>query len=731
MGRIFISYSHEGAAHFERVGQLARDLRRRGLSCVFDGDVPAGGPSEGWPRWTERQIVEADAVILICTETYARRVLKRESPGVGLGATWEAHLIYQRLYEAAATNVVFRPVVFDVSQIQHVPIALRGFDHFVLPKDLEALVSALSAGSPAGAPLDGDAGKGSVSLTRLGVPRGNLLEAEVRPNKDFAGRDDDLAAVALALREGGPNLSYAITGEGGIGKTELAKAYLFRHGGEYDGCYWIDASEAGLEQATARLFNSIFRRAPPSDSPPDQIRLAVCERLSRGRNLLVLDNLEAPNRLSAWFLGHRSRVLVTTRRTDLPSELIGGHRLDTLTIDVAIGILRRNRPDLGEEYESSLVRVAKAVGCHTLALALASAYLRFHPNVTPAELLKRISEAPVGSDDDPLSVHAGQLGTRYGMSVSASLSLHFEPLAAMDGSGILDVTAFCHHERIPVRFLGEVLHLPPTAMELSLARLAAFSILVYGKDVSLHPLTHSVLGLRVWRELDRAKKAMSSLVDVLHRTFEDVSASEPTDDQRETALHAEAVVQHFVGAWTSGRLSADAATLARMATLANQTGLHFLGRRQPIRARALLEKAASLARRAYARPDPEVATILSNLGIALQEAGHLRGAFSCYSEAERIDTALFGPDHSQTAIDWYNLGCVLTMLGDTTAARSYLSRALCTLLNDGARSSVAAAEAFVRFLEAGGDRVELLSMGLAETSLASLERRRSQGLPSA
>jgi hypothetical protein len=44
------------------------------------------------------EIQKADFVLLVCTETYRRRVERREQPGKGRGVLWEAKLIYNLLY---------------------------------------------------------------------------------------------------------------------------------------------------------------------------------------------------------------------------------------------------------------------------------------------------------------------------------------------------------------------------------------------------------------------------------------------------------------------------------------------------------------------------------------------------------------------------------------------------------------------------------------------------------
>ena len=55
-------------------------------------------PAEGWPRWMDRNLDEAKFVLMVCTETYRRRVLDEEEPGKGLGVRWEGKLIYNRIY---------------------------------------------------------------------------------------------------------------------------------------------------------------------------------------------------------------------------------------------------------------------------------------------------------------------------------------------------------------------------------------------------------------------------------------------------------------------------------------------------------------------------------------------------------------------------------------------------------------------------------------------------------
>ena len=123
--KVFLSYSHDSAAHQERVLALADRLRADGVDAYLDRYEPA--PERGWPRWMEDRIEEADFVLVICTEVYARRFRGREEPGRGLGVAWEGAIFTQELYEAGVRTTSFLPVVFTDADRDHIPTVLRPF----------------------------------------------------------------------------------------------------------------------------------------------------------------------------------------------------------------------------------------------------------------------------------------------------------------------------------------------------------------------------------------------------------------------------------------------------------------------------------------------------------------------------------------------------------------------------------------------------------------------------
>jgi SEFIR domain len=127
---VFISYSHDSPDHGARVLELANRLCDEGVDATIDQYEQE--PREGWPLWTEKLILQADFVLMVCTETYLRRVTKNEVIGKGLGATWEAHLIYQLIYENGLRNDKFLAILFQDGKTEHIPTPLRSFTHYRL-----------------------------------------------------------------------------------------------------------------------------------------------------------------------------------------------------------------------------------------------------------------------------------------------------------------------------------------------------------------------------------------------------------------------------------------------------------------------------------------------------------------------------------------------------------------------------------------------------------------------
>jgi hypothetical protein len=128
--RVFISYSHDSEEHAARVLKLANDLRQHGVNAIIDQYLTS--PREGWPAWMDTHVRDDDFVVMVCTETYYRRVVRKEAPGVGLGVAWEGTLIYNHLYKAKGDLSRFVPVLLNGGKPDHIPDPAFGGTHYLV-----------------------------------------------------------------------------------------------------------------------------------------------------------------------------------------------------------------------------------------------------------------------------------------------------------------------------------------------------------------------------------------------------------------------------------------------------------------------------------------------------------------------------------------------------------------------------------------------------------------------
>jgi len=127
---VFISYSWE--QYKEDVPNLANWLRPQGVEAWIDQWV-IGAPKQGWPQWMQDQVEKANFVLIVCTESYKRRLERKEPRGsegepVGRGVTWESTAITNELYNSPEGQNKFIPIVFANKDLKYVPRPLEGYN---------------------------------------------------------------------------------------------------------------------------------------------------------------------------------------------------------------------------------------------------------------------------------------------------------------------------------------------------------------------------------------------------------------------------------------------------------------------------------------------------------------------------------------------------------------------------------------------------------------------------
>jgi len=373
---------------------------------------------------------------------------------------------------------------------------------------------------------------------------GNLAAAKVSTNRFFTGRVDELARLHAALTAGSVAIVHALAGEGGIGKTELAKAYALIFAAEYDGVWWIDASANALSTELA----AVYRLATGTDVPQGASVPDLCQALAdcwaSEKHLVVLDNVDDEANFVLFGGMAKGRVLATTRELVKTLAGVTPFRVEVLPTADAVSLMRKeiagNRADVSD---ADLTAIAQELGGHALAVALAGAYLANYADIPASVVLAKLRTSGVG-DIEPVGDEAKHdaLGLAYPRSVAASLALHFEKKDVKLAMPVLAAAAFLHPTGITVEWLAEGTGQSVEDVRKALKTLAKHSILKYEATISVHRLTQGVA--RAWL----AKAEPGGAARVLAGWFRAISKLHEGDDHDEVRPKRTAAAVHVAAA---------------------------------------------------------------------------------------------------------------------------------------------------------------------------------------
>src|SRR5881394_1246361 len=126
---VFISYSHDSPDHNDLVLKFSDALRSHGVDAELDRYHVR--PPKGWPHWCEEKLrpEKSDFVLMICTETYLKRVQDKVPADEGRGVFWEGGIIYDYIYDAKG-NTRFIPIVFSDASTDFIPPPIRNHTRY-------------------------------------------------------------------------------------------------------------------------------------------------------------------------------------------------------------------------------------------------------------------------------------------------------------------------------------------------------------------------------------------------------------------------------------------------------------------------------------------------------------------------------------------------------------------------------------------------------------------------
>ncbi|KAJ2986546.1 hypothetical protein NUW58_g4974 [Xylaria curta] len=516
----------------------------------------------------------------------------------------------------------------------------------------------------------------------------------------FVARERELSEMHKTLRSDGSRRTIIIHGLGGIGKTQLAIAYMKRHKDKYSAVFWLNAKDKdSLKQSFSRIAHKL--RKHPSASLVssmdnkghiDKTIDAVKAWLSLPKNtrwLLVYDNYDNPK------LSNNADSAAVDIQEYLPEAYQGSVVITTRSSRVKIGYTIRmaKMQDLNDSLEilsatskrrrliddPDAVALAEELDGFPLALATAGAYLE-HTSTTFGSYLRLYRESWAR-----LQMSTPELGSYGDRTLYSTWQLSFDQIQQQNenSAALLRLWAYFDNQDIwlellqayndhDIEWIREV-----TKDELTFASTVR-TLIDYGlvevyistdeptesKGYSVHNCVHSWMIHVLNREhsQDLARFAVRCVASHIPRD----SSDNWWFIQRRLLRHA----AKYNSAILNTTEDSEAIWIySRLGNLHQQQD-------KTKEAEELYQHAIQGYAKAFGPGHVLTLDAVRDLGILYKEQNKLEEAEELYQRALRVSTEALGPDHTLTLCIVHSLGAVYVTQNEFKKAEELHQRAL-------------------------------------------------------
>ena len=537
-----------------------------------------------------------------------------------------------------------------------------------------------------------------------------VFSVRYEQNLHFTGRDDFLRRVAEELSERKPkryNHRVALHGLGGVGKTQIALEYAYRHKNDYTFVFWISAAD---QTQLLSGFGEIatLTGCVRSDDDPNQVAKAVLRWLEVTEGwLLIIDNLDDITVIDGYLpttvgVGH---TLITTRNTysaGIPAE---GMEVMVMDVEDSLSLLLDGiQMAVTDEIRSEARKIVEALGFLPLAIEQAAGYIRISQKV------EEYLETYTKQRSEILNWRATR-NHAYNQTVGTTWKMSLKRLRETCPNAIILVQflVFQNPDEILLEFLragAQAVHLElrqiienNVLLRESLAALEGYSLIrVFGgQKIRIHRLVQAIiqddmesqirsqvisdviqLGLQSfpaiqgisdqsqreicrryrWQvaaclenttDLGKTKPEWMALVDVL---VEYLLEDGYYLDGLEWATMTEEIRKKTLGSW-------DESTLKNLTKM----GIFYrhLGRGKE--AVDLHEETLKTMKTVLGSEHQETLTVMNNLAVSYLLLGRYKEAAKLNKETADIRERLLGVEHQETLISMNNLAVSYNFLG--------------------------------------------------------------------
>ncbi len=505
-------------------------------------------------------------------------------------------------------------------------------------------------------------------------------------NPFFTGREDLLMQLSTALKSGSATAStqpQAISGLGGIGKTQLALEYAYQFHTDYQAVFWV---RADTRENLIADFVSIARllKLPEQDAQEQLLAVAAVKEWlrTRGQWLLILDNADSlqlvRDFLPPAFGGH---LLLTTRAQSMGRL---AHSLPVEKLEPPVGalfVLQRAgilppsatwEQAAPSEREAALAIVREMDGL-PLALDQAAAYMEEAP-YSAADYLRLYRRQRA-----TLLQRRGGLVPDHPASVATTWRLAFTQVEQTNpaAADLLRLCAFLHAEAIPEELLTAGASKLGPALQAAVTDEVAFNEAIGAlRDYSL-----------VQREVSKHTLSLHRLVQAVLK-----DAMDKKTQRRWAARTVRAVAKALppveFGQWTQWeRLLPHALTCAVLieqskmsfpeaAKLLKFTGWYLAERARYGEAEPLLQRALAINEQQQGAEHLDTGSSAATLAWLYERQGKYTEAEPLYQRALAIREQRLGPLHPDTASSLNNLALLYQSQSKYAEAEPLYQRAL-------------------------------------------------------
>ena len=301
------------------------------------------------------------------------------------------------------------------------------------------------------------------TATHSASPVARLKNSNLLPNGNFIGRQTEIAQLG-SLMEGCNKLF--LQGMGGIGKSELAKAYALKNRELYSTI--VFATYHTSLQDTVLNDSGFFIESLPrlhtkdglleSDRAYFQRKLTYLQQIADRKTLFIIDNFDTDNDPDLETFLDGEYALIFTTRNDfqelgLPVLQLGALDPDKEQLTLFSHYYRRPVPPQAEQVIRQLLAF---VNGHTLAIELIAKYM-FHQRVPADKMLALLQESGVRSIQNGTISHGfakaqsmydgiAQLFNLYSLTEPERYILMNLALTGLDGLDVVTFADLCELE---------------------------------------------------------------------------------------------------------------------------------------------------------------------------------------------------------------------------------------------------------------------------------------------